>query len=131
MLLAVSSTSNSLDSPICPSFGRCPYFIFAEVENGEIKKWEGVENVYVNAFRGAGIATAQLVASKKPEAVITGNMGPNSYAALSSVGIKVYVSPMVSVREAIKLFLDGKLQEMIRPAGRWRWRRGWGWGRRW
>jgi len=40
---------------------------------------------------GAGIATAQMVAQKEVEAVITGNIGPNVYQTLSAAGVKIIV----------------------------------------
>jgi predicted Fe-Mo cluster-binding NifX family protein len=44
------------------------------------------------------------------EAVITGNVGPNAYGVLDSANIPVYVSPAVTVEEALEAFKAGELE---------------------
>jgi len=125
MIVAVSSLGKDLDSLVSPSFGRSPYFIFVSIENNKIVNWEAIKNQYANAFGGAGIATAQLIANKKASVVLTGNVGPNAFFALSSSGIKIYFAANMKVKDAIESFLRGELKEM-EGAGRRR-----GWDRRW
>ncbi|MEJ2067178.1 MAG: NifB/NifX family molybdenum-iron cluster-binding protein [Deltaproteobacteria bacterium] len=108
MKIVVTSTGNTLDSPIDPRFGRCQFFCFVDPETME---FEAAENEAVMAAGGAGPQAAQFVASKGAEAVITGNVGPNAVSALKAAGIKIYVGARGTVKETVSLFKNGQLQE--------------------
>ena len=60
MKIAIASSGKGLDSPVDPRFGRCPYFLIADSKND---KFEAIENTAGQAFRGAGISAAQMVAN--------------------------------------------------------------------
>ena len=112
MKIAVSATKGDLEATVDPRFGRCAYFVIVEVEGGRIKDFEVVENKAAMAFGGAGIQAAQIVANKGAEIVITGNMGPNAFAALSMAGIKVVVGATgMKVKQAVEMYLKGELTE--------------------
>ena len=109
MKIAVTSTGNTIDSPIDPRFGRCQFFIFVDQENMEC---EASENEAVMASGGAGPQAAQFVANKGVEAVLTGNVGPNAVSALKAAGIKIYIGSTGTVKETVSLFKNGQLQEV-------------------
>jgi len=44
MKIAISSTGKGLDSEVDARFGRCPYFVIAEIENKKIKSVKSIEN---------------------------------------------------------------------------------------
>ena len=113
MKIAVSSAGKDLDSQIDPRFGRCRYFIVVDVETMD---FEVLDNEGSMASGGAGIQAAQRVAEKGVRALITGNLGPNAASALSAAGIKVHLVPDGTVREAAKLFKEGKLTETSGPS---------------
>jgi predicted Fe-Mo cluster-binding NifX family protein len=108
MKIAVTSTGNTLDSPIDPRFGRCQFFVFIDSETME---FEAAENEAIMAAGGAGPQAAQFVANKGAEAVITGNVGPNAASSLAAAGIKVFVGATGTVKETVTLFNNGQLQE--------------------
>ena len=111
MKIAISSKGKDINSEIDDIFGRCSYFIIAEVDNKEIKKSESVENTNVNQMGGAGIATAQMMAEKDVNAVITGNVGPRAFDVLKQFNIEVYSGEGV-VKEVLQKFIDGKLKKI-------------------
>ena len=116
MKIAVSATAEGLDAAIDVRFGRCAYFTIVEVEDSSIKGSESIKNPGVAAMRGAGIQAAQIVASKGVKVVITGNIGPNAFAALAQTGIKIVTGVFgVSVKEAVEKYLKGELQETKAP----------------
>jgi predicted Fe-Mo cluster-binding NifX family protein len=86
MKIAVSATAPGLDAEVDPRFGRCQYFIIVDPQSME---FESVDNSNALASGGAGISTAQMIASKGVEVVLTGNCGPNAYRTLSAAGIQV------------------------------------------
>ena len=59
MKVAVTSIGNSLESGISPVFGRCPYFIIVDMENGEIKDDLTTENQQ-GMFQGQEIKQQNL-----------------------------------------------------------------------
>jgi len=112
MRVCVSATANSLDAPVDPRFGRCPYFIIVDLET---MRFEAVPNMASGAIGGAGIQAAQIVASKGVKVVITGNVGPNAFQALSAAGIKIVTGAYETVREAIEKYKRGELREISSP----------------
>jgi len=110
--IAVSATSESLDAKIDPRFGRCPYLVIVD---SETMKFEAVPNVASGAMSGAGIQAAQMIASRGVKMVVTGNVGPNAFQALSSVGIDIITGVFGTVREAVEKFKSGQLQKITAP----------------
>jgi predicted Fe-Mo cluster-binding NifX family protein len=76
-------------------------------------KIETVQNVSQSAPSGAGIQAAQIVANKGAQVVLTGNMGPNAFQALSSLGIRVVTGAFGTVGEAVENFKSGQLKEQL------------------
>ena len=112
MKVAVSSTGPSLDSQVDPRFGRCAYFIIVDSETMD---FEAVENPNVMAMGGAGIQSAQLVANKGTEVVLTGNCGPNAFQTFSAAGVKIVVGVVGTVKDAVERFKRGELQPTVQP----------------
>jgi len=108
MMVCVTSTGNSLDSQVDPRFGRAAWFLFVDQDSLELK--EAIENPNVNAMGGAGIQSAQLVADKGAQVLLTGSLGPNAVTALSAAGIKVVTGVHgVTCREAVEKLKKGEL----------------------
>jgi len=112
MKVAVSSTGKDLDSQIDPRFGRCSYFVIVDVDTMSYQVFDN-ENIALGG--GAGIQSAQFVASKGAQAVITGNCGPNAVRTLSAAGVKVIVGQRGSVRRAVDDYRDGNLKSTSEP----------------
>ncbi|MFC2019250.1 NifB/NifX family molybdenum-iron cluster-binding protein [Chloroflexota bacterium] len=112
MKIAISAAETSLDAGVDPRFGRCQYFIIADPET---MQFEAIENSSAAAMGGAGIATAQMIAGKGVEAVLTGNCGPNAFQVLSAAGIKVITGVIGKVEDALKGYESGKYQPSSQP----------------
>lgn len=111
MKIAVSSTDGNIEGNVSDIFGRCPYFIIAEIENQKIEKTEAIKNKSVDQMGGAGVSTAQLMAEKNVNVVITGNVGPRAADVLKQFDIEVY-SGSGAVKKVLQEFIDGKLKKM-------------------
>jgi predicted Fe-Mo cluster-binding NifX family protein len=112
MRICVSSAANSLDASVDPRFGRCPYFIIVD---SETMQFEAVPNVASGAMGGAGIKAAQTIAGKGVKVLITGNVGPNAFQALSAAGIKIVTGAYGTVREVVEKYKRGELKETGGP----------------
>lgn len=115
MKICVSATANSLDAQVDPRFGRCPYFL---VVDSEAMRFETFPNAASDASGGAGIQAAQTIASKGTKVLITGNVGPNAFQALSAAGIKVVTGASGTVREVVEKYKRGELSETGAPTVR-------------
>ena len=113
MKICVTSAGDNLGAAVDPRFGRCGYFIIVDPESLDFK---ALANPNASATGGAGIQSAQLVAKEGAEAVVTGNIGPNAFQTLSSVGLKVYTGAAGTVKEVIQKYKEGKLKEMGGPS---------------
>ncbi len=78
-------------------------------------KFEAIPNVAAGAMGGAGIQAAQTVASRGVKVLITGNVGPNAFQALSAAGIKIATGAFGTVREVIEKYKRGELKETSMP----------------
>jgi len=105
MKVVVSTSGEDLSGPVEPRFGRCPRFIVVDTETME---FQVVPNTAISSAHGAGIAAAQLVGSMGAKAVLTGNVGPNAYSALSATGIEIVTGVSGTVGDAVKRFSSGE-----------------------
>ena len=106
MKIAISSVGKDLDTQIDPRFGRCAYFIVVETDD---MSFEAFDNENIALSGGAGIQSAQFLASKGAKVIITGNVGPNAVGTLSAAGIQLFTGQTGTVREAIEEYKKGKL----------------------
>jgi predicted Fe-Mo cluster-binding NifX family protein len=65
-------------------------------------EFEAVENPDIDAVSGAGIQSAQLVASKGVKVILTGDVGPNAFQTLKAAGIKVITGISGSIKDVIE-----------------------------
>jgi len=112
MKICVTSTANNLDAQIDPRFGRCSYLVIVD---SETMQFEAIPNMASGATGGAGIQAAQTIASKGVKLLITGNVGPNAFQALSAAGIEIVTGAFGTVREAVEKFKRGELKKTGAP----------------
>ncbi len=115
MKVCVTAVSDSLDAQVDPRFGRCPYFVIVDTET---MGFEAIPNPSQGAPHGAGIQAAQAVANRGVQVILTGNIGPNAFQALSAAGIRVLTGVFGTVREAVERFKRGELKEASAPTVR-------------
>ncbi len=112
MKICVTSVSGNLDAQVDPRFGRCQYFMIVDSES---MQFEPVPNLAVTSGSGAGIQAAQTIASKKAQVLITGNVGPKAFQALSAARITIITGASGKVRAVIEKYNKGLLSETNAP----------------
>ena len=105
MRIAITAKGQTLDHAVDPRFGRCTYFVIVDTET---MATEAIENPNTSLGGGAGIQSAQVMAEKNVEFVLTGNCGPNASRTLDAAGIRVAVDISGTVREAVEQFKAGE-----------------------
>ena len=119
MKVAVTAKGIQLKDEVDPRFGRAPYILIVDLETMEYETLDNSENV--NAFKGAGIQAATMVADKGAQVLLTGYCGPNAFKAVSAAGIKVVNDVTGTVEEAVDVFRKGPVQysESANTEGHW------------
>jgi predicted Fe-Mo cluster-binding NifX family protein len=112
MKICVTATANSLDAQIDPRFGRCSYLVIVD---SETMQFEAIPNMAAGAAGGAGIQAAQTIASKGVKLLVTGNVGPKAFQALSAAGIEIATGAFGTVREAVEKYKRGELSKTGAP----------------
>ena len=105
--VAVSSTGESLESPVDPRFGRGSYFIIFDENKGH----RVVRNAGQALGNGAGIQAAQQILDLGVGAVVTGDLGPNAFRVLAAGGVQMFVRCTGTVGSAIEAYRNGELRE--------------------
>jgi len=106
MKIAIPVDRKSLDSDICISFGRTPYFLFYDTIR---KSEEYYDNDANSSQGGAGIKAAQKIVDKGSDILITVRCGENAASVLNG-SVKVYKSKYMSAKENIEAFEKGELE---------------------
>ena len=106
MKLSISSSGKDLSSQLDPRFGRCRYFLIIDTDTMD---FEVFDNNNAALGGGAGIQSAQLIATKGAKALITGHCGPNAMQTLSAAGLQVHLGHSGTVQSLVDKFKNGQL----------------------
>lgn len=109
MRIVIPAEDKNMDSGVCPSFGRTPYFL---VYNTDEEKAEFIENPASKATGGAGVLAAQEVVDLNPEILLTPRCGENAGKVLKGADIKIYKSINKTLKENIEEFKKEGLSEL-------------------
>jgi len=107
-----------LEEQIDSRFGRCPFFVFIEIDKDkkEIINNKTIKNESAEQFGGAGTTSAQFVVNEGVEAVISSNVGPKAFQVLSQLGIDIYQG-QGKIEDVIQEFLKGNLNKTNQATG--------------
>ncbi len=109
MKIVLTTSADSLDSPLDPSFGRAQNFLVYDLR---IQTFEIVSNKQnLQAAQGAGIQAAQTIVRAGAGALITGHCGPKAFRVLEAAGVKVFNTDAPVVAEALARYCAGALIE--------------------
>lgn len=116
---------------ISQHFGRAPYYLVITVENGQIVNREMRDKLGHAQFgsephaegndpRGHGFDpaaqnrhTRMAEAIADCEALLCGGMGRGAYESMRARNIRPIVTDLVSIDEAVRAFIEGRLTDQI------------------
>jgi len=110
--VCLSSTATNLDAQLDPRFGRCAYLLIVDTET---LQFEAIPNLAAGSTGGAGIQAAQTITNKGAKILITGNIGPNAFRALSAANTEIITGASGTIREIIEKFKKGELRKTSAP----------------
>ena len=114
MKIIITASSNTIEGPFNPRFGRANYFLLYDSDSQE---WSDFQNPAVEASGGAGPQAVQFIAGKNPDVVISGRYGPSAFTALEAAGIKAYIASAGTVSDVLGQFLNGQLTQVAAATG--------------
>jgi len=109
MRIAVSADdSNDLDSVVSPHFGRCPYYVFVDVDGCEVTGVQTVESPFYGQHQPGQVPG--FINSHGVNVMLTGGMGGRAIQFFDQYGIEPVTGAYGSVRLALEQYLGGALQ---------------------
>jgi predicted Fe-Mo cluster-binding NifX family protein len=97
-IIAIASEKNNIESVVCSTAGRTPYFLLFENKN-LIKV---IKNPFAKGSGGAGFSVAHMLAKEKVNLVIAGKFGSNMIPVLEEKGIKYKEIPNKTISQALE-----------------------------
>jgi predicted Fe-Mo cluster-binding NifX family protein len=107
MKIAVTAKGTRLTDTVDPRFGRAQYILVVDSETLDVEVMDNSANV--NAFKGAGIQAATMIADKGAEVLLTGYCGPNAFRTLEAAGIKVVSDVEGTVGDVVESYKTGSM----------------------
>ena len=93
MKIAIPVDERNVETNVCVSFGRTPYFLIYDDET----------------TGGAGIKAAQTIVDSKASILLTVRCGENAANLLKAANVKIFKTSSTSAKENIDDFSAGKL----------------------
>lgn len=109
MKIALPVETENVETQICPSFGRAPFFLIYDTET---QNASFINNGAAASQGGAGIKAAQIIVDLKIDALLTPRCGRNAADVLLPAGIKLYKTVSTLAQDNIKSFSAGHLSAL-------------------
>ena len=106
MKIAIPVNEEVMETDICQSFGRAPYYLIFDTDT---KVGEFIENTAANSQGGAGIKAAQIIVDSNVDALLTPRCGENAAQVIKAANIKMYKTESDSVESNINALINNDL----------------------
>ncbi|MFA7673763.1 MAG: NifB/NifX family molybdenum-iron cluster-binding protein [Clostridia bacterium] len=110
MKIAMPVNDKNLESDVCQSFGRAPYFL---IYNTDTKDSCYIDNGAVASQGGAGIKASQMIADQGVKALLAPRCGENAEEVLKKSDIMIYKTIAGTAQQNINAFIAGQLVLLI------------------
>ncbi|HBF42523.1 MAG TPA: hypothetical protein DDW42_02620 [Desulfobacteraceae bacterium] len=109
MIIALAADDNNgMDAVLSHHFGRCPHYIFVEVEGEEIKDVKSAPNPFYESHGDPG-QVPSFIKSQGAHVMIAGGMGPKAIGFFQEFGIESVTGASGKVKEAVDAYLGKRL----------------------
>jgi predicted Fe-Mo cluster-binding NifX family protein len=104
------------DLRVSSHFAKAYAFAIYDTETKEINVVDNPRNALKLQY-GAGRLIADMFTEKGVNVLLTKEIGAGAFGHVTSLGIKIYLVPenVKEVKEAIKLYEEGKLEPLLEP----------------
>lgn len=97
--------NRGLDEQVGEHFGRVPTYTVVDTETNEVKV---IDNT--SEHMGGRGYPPEIIAKTGAEAMLCGGLGRRAIAMFEDMGIMVYIGANGTVRDAVQMWKDGRLQ---------------------
>lgn len=110
MIIAFSSEENNgLESVMNHHFGRCPFYVFVNIDKDNTVNDVTVEaNPFADGHEPGLVP--KYIADKGVNIMISGGMGPRAVDFFNQFGVTVVTGATGQVKDALNAYLSGKLR---------------------
>jgi predicted Fe-Mo cluster-binding NifX family protein len=106
MKIAIPVDENTMDTLVCPSFGRAPFFL---IYNTNTKESVYLNNSAAASSGGAGIKAAQMIVDSGVDALLVPRCGENAAEVIRRAGVSMYKTINNCIQDNIDALNEGKL----------------------
>lgn len=110
MRIAMPVDDKSMETSVCQSFGRTPYFLIYDTESNDSVY---LDNSAAASQGGAGIKAAQTIVDNNVSALLTPRCGENAAEVIKAANISIYKTINDSVMGNIDALKAGKLSLLV------------------
>lgn len=97
-----------LEGEVSMHFGRCPYYTFLEVEKGQVKDLQIIDNPYYGNHVPGKVP--EFIHLQKAEVMIAGGMGPRAIQFFDDYGIEAVTGAFGKIKDVLEAYLRGELR---------------------
>lgn len=110
MKIAVSAENKGgLDATIAMHFGRCPFYVFVDVEGTEVKNTVTLENPFFENHGSPGQVPG-FIKDNDANVMIAGGMGGRALEFFKQFGIEPVTGASGRVGDIVELYLKGGIK---------------------
>ena len=109
MKIAIPTDENQLNTQVCPSLARAPYFL---IQNTQTNELSFVANTAADSQSGAGIKAAQLLVDLKVDVVLAPRCGQNAAEVFQAAKIEIYKIKHPAAQENLEAYHRSELMPM-------------------
>lgn len=106
MKIAIPVDHENMETNVCISFGRTPYFM---IYDSETKGTQFMDNSGAASQGGAGIKAAQAIVDSGASVLLTPRCGEKAAEVLNLAKVTLYKTTEGSAMDNIHAFIEGKL----------------------
>ncbi|MHA1147028.1 MAG: NifB/NifX family molybdenum-iron cluster-binding protein [Promethearchaeota archaeon] len=111
-IIGIPANGPDLSDLVSQHFGHCEYFVGVKIENGSFTKAFAVQNL----GHSACLEPVFKMKEQKVTDMILGGIGGRPFMGFIQMGINLYQAVSGTIKENIKLLLDGKLEALGGPS---------------
>jgi predicted Fe-Mo cluster-binding NifX family protein len=110
MKIAVATDDDKgLEAVLSQHFGRCPYYVVVDIDDGEIKGVETVQNPFYGSHGEPG-EVPNFIKNLGVEVMIAGGMGPRAIGFFEQFGVQAVTGVSGVVKEVVRAFVNGEIE---------------------
>jgi len=107
-VIAFASLGENIDSDLSPHFGRCPYYVFVELDGSNVKDVWLKRSPFINGHNPGQVP--QFIANAGANVIVSGGMGWRAIDWFKQLGVTPITTQPRKIRDILDDYIAGRLQ---------------------